>query len=57
VQGGFNVSAAPNESVVLVLLDPAFGLGYLDAVELQPDSDLNLEGSGVIAIARITALD
>jgi environmental stress-induced protein Ves len=56
VQGGFTVSAAPNEAVVLVLLDPAFGLGYLDAVELQPDSNLNLDGSGVIAIARITSV-
>jgi uncharacterized protein len=55
VQGGFTVSAAPNESIVLVLLEPAFGLGYLDAVELQPDSNLNLDGSGVIAIARITS--
>ena len=56
VQGGFTISAAPGESVVLVLLEPAFGLGYLDAVELQPDSDLNLDGSGVIAIARITSV-
>lgn len=56
VQGGFNVSAAPGESVVIILLDPAFGLGYLDAVELRPDSNLNLDGSGVVAIARISSV-
>jgi environmental stress-induced protein Ves len=55
VQGGFTVSAAPDETVVIVLLDPAFGLGYLDAVLLQPDSNLNLDGSGVVAIARISS--
>jgi environmental stress-induced protein Ves len=56
VHGRLTLSAAPNESVVVVLLEPAFGLGYLDAVELQPDSDLNLDGTGVVAIARVTSI-
>jgi hypothetical protein len=50
-----NVAAAPTETVVIVLLGAAFGLDYLDAVELQPNSNLNLAGTGVIAIARVTA--
>ncbi|HEX4057147.1 MAG TPA: HutD family protein [Galbitalea sp.] len=56
VEGMLNVAAAPDESVVIVLLGAAFGLDYLDAIALQPDSNLNLEGTGVIAIARIASV-
>jgi environmental stress-induced protein Ves len=56
VTRGLNIAAAPNEFVVLVLLDAAFGLAYLDAVELQPDSNINLDGAGLVAIARIMAV-
>jgi hypothetical protein len=55
VDGLLNVAAARAETVVIVLLGAAFGLDYLDAMELQPDSNLNLEGTGVVAIARVTA--
>lgn len=53
VDGSANVSAAPGEIAIIVILEANFGLDYLDAVELQPNSNLDLVGSGPIAIARI----
>jgi environmental stress-induced protein Ves len=56
VDGALTIAAADGETVVIVLLDAAFGLAQLDAVQLRPDSSLTLEGSGVIAVARMTSV-